>query len=92
MTHSKLLKLAGAAIAASAFALPVYSQSSTSGGTGASTDTSSSSGGASGRTYSENRSDNNRDWGWIGLLGLAGLAGLRKKHDDTYRGNVSRAA
>jgi hypothetical protein len=25
--------------------------------------------------------DNDRDMGWIGLLGLAGLLGLRRKHD-----------
>ncbi|MGZ8992781.1 MAG: WGxxGxxG family protein [Burkholderiaceae bacterium] len=25
--------------------------------------------------------DNNRDWGWIGLLGLVGLAGFFRKND-----------
>ena len=25
--------------------------------------------------------DNDRDWGWIGLLGLVGLAGLFRKND-----------
>jgi MYXO-CTERM domain-containing protein len=34
------------------------------------------------------RDDDNRDWGWIGLLGLAGLLGLRRRdrehvHVDT---------
>ena len=33
------------------------------------------------------RDDDNKDWGWIGLLGLAGLLGLRRRdthvHHDT---------
>ena len=29
------------------------------------------------------RVDNDRDWGWIGLLGLAGLLGLRRRPDRT---------
>lgn len=35
----------------------------------------------SGDTRDANRADNNRDWGWIGLLGLAGLLGLRRRRD-----------
>ena len=30
------------------------------------------------------RADNDRDWGWIGLLGLVGLAGLMGRKRDTY--------
>lgn len=33
--------------------------------------------------------DNDQDWGWVGLLGLAGLLGLRRRdrteHPDTVR-------
>ncbi|MEW6494073.1 MAG: WGxxGxxG family protein [Cyanobacteriota bacterium] len=31
--------------------------------------------------------DNDSDWGWLGLLGLAGLAGLipRKRQETVYR-------
>jgi len=28
--------------------------------------------------------DNDRDWGWIGLLGLAGLLGLRRRDHDHH--------
>jgi MYXO-CTERM domain-containing protein len=28
-----------------------------------------------------NDDDNDRDWGWIGLVGLAGLLGLRRRND-----------
>ena len=30
----------------------------------------------------EANNDNDRDWGWVGLLGLAGLLGLRRR-DNT---------
>jgi len=30
----------------------------------------------------EGNKDNDRDWGWVGLLGLAGLLGLRRR-DNT---------
>ena len=36
-------------------------------------------------TTTERVDDNDRDYGWIGLLGLAGLLGLRKKPEDTVR-------
>ncbi len=29
--------------------------------------------------------DNDMDWGWLGLLGLLGLIGLRKTNDDRHR-------
>ena len=32
--------------------------------------------------------DDDKDWGWIGLLGLLGLAGLMKK--DHHRDDVNR--
>jgi MYXO-CTERM domain-containing protein len=32
-----------------------------------------------------NRADNDKDWGWIGLLGLGGLLGLRKRRDEVRR-------
>ena len=93
MTQSQLLKLAGAALAASVLALPAYSQSSApSSGSGATSEASTANGASDSRTFPQNRSDDNRDWGWIGLLGLAGLAGLRRKSDDHYRGNVTRPA
>ncbi|HYE76243.1 MAG TPA: WGxxGxxG family protein [Blastocatellia bacterium] len=36
-----------------------------------------------GATY---RADDDRDWGWVGLLGLIGLAGLMRRRDvhDTH--------
>ena len=85
---SKLLKVAGAALASALLALPAAGQSSggTSGGTG-----STGSAGTDTQTYSQPvQADNKRDWGWIGLLGLIGLAGMRRKHDDDgYRGKVT---
>ena len=31
------------------------------------------------QTASRNEPNNDRDWGWVGLLGLAGLLGLRRR-------------
>ena len=46
-------------------------------------------------TTAEQRADNDRDFGWIGLLGLVGLAGLmgRKRDnqfDTTHRTTAAR--
>ena len=30
----------------------------------------------------EANNDNDRDWGWVGLLGLAGLLGLRRRNTE----------
>jgi hypothetical protein len=54
----------------------------------AQTTTSGTSTGTSGTPSTTIRQvDNDRDWGWIGLLGLVGLAGLFRKND---RQDVSR--
>ena len=34
--------------------------------------------------------DNDRDFGWIGLLGLAGLLGLRRKPEEQRNTNLSQ--
>jgi MYXO-CTERM domain-containing protein len=55
----------------------------------------SSSQGASGNQPSvmEQRPvEDNKDWGWMGLLGLAGLLGLRRKRDDDRISTVRGAA
>lgn len=36
------------------------------------------------------RVDNDRDFGWIGLLGLAGLLGLRRKTEEHRPNNLSQ--
>ncbi|MEW6494074.1 MAG: WGxxGxxG family protein [Cyanobacteriota bacterium] len=50
--------------------------------------------GTTGNTYEQPagdvdavNTDNDSDWGWLGLLGLAGLAGLipRKRQETVYR-------
>src|SRR5688572_28981771 len=36
------------------------------------------------------RTNDNKDWGWLGLLGLLGLAGLRRRRDpDLHRDATS---
>jgi MYXO-CTERM domain-containing protein len=53
-------------------------------------DTATTNGGAT-TTQVSRDDDNDRDYGWIGLLGLAGLLGLRRKHDD-HRADVHRTS
>lgn len=60
--------------------VPALAQSSTgSSGSGTSVGNSSTT---NGKTTSDTRSEERRDYGWIGLLGLAGLFGLRRKPED----------
>ena len=59
-------------------AMPAAAQTTPSG-------TSTSTSGTPSTTIRQ--ADNDRDWGWIGLLGLAGLAGFFRKND---RHDVSR--
>ena len=60
--------------------MPVMGQSTTGSDTGTGANT---TGATSTQTASDNTNrENDRDYGWIGLLGLAGLLGLRRKHDD----------
>ncbi len=42
-----------------------------------------------GDVYTTN-TENDSDWGWLGLLGLAGLAGLipKKRQETVYRSNT----
>lgn len=57
--------------------MPVAAQQTPSGTTASGTTTSTSGT----PTTTVRRVDDDRDWGWIGLLGLAGLAGLLRKND-----------
>lgn len=71
--------LIAACVAASTmfFVSPSFAQTSGTGASGTS---------GSGQTYSQNRDDNGRQWGWLGLLGLLGLTGMfRKSNDDSRR-------
>jgi hypothetical protein len=79
---SKTIRLCAIACAVSLLsAVPAASQE-TPGATGA---------GDAGMTTAQTdarRDDDNKDWGWIGLVGLAGLFGLRRRdrehvHVDT---------
>ena len=38
------------------------------------------------------RVDNDRDWGWLGLLGLAGLLGLKRRRPDSYTTTTKASA
>ncbi|HUR11786.1 MAG TPA: WGxxGxxG family protein [Flavitalea sp.] len=77
----KKVKMMAAALAVSGLLLfanaPVYAQNPE----GATT------------TRTDNDGDNDKDYGWIGLLGLAGLAGLLKRdkhvHTDVDRRTTS---
>ena len=73
----KVNAIAGRAILAisltAAIALPVSAQTSTDPATGAT------------MTTQTVPVDDDKDFGWIGLLGLAGLLGLRRKNDDHIR-------
>ena len=46
-----------------------------------------------GTTAGQTTRDDDRDWGWIGLLGLAGLAGLMRRREthDRVSDTTSRA-
>lgn len=61
--------------------LTAYAESGDAGNTGG---TSTSGGTVNGvpNNYRTTATDNDIDWGWIGLLGLAGLAGLRGRNRD----------
>ena len=39
------------------------------------------------RVVVNDRSDNDFNFGWLGLLGLAGLAGMKRREVDTHRTN-----
>ncbi|MDB5747920.1 MAG: hypothetical protein JWP72_2768 [Massilia sp.] len=73
----KVNAIAGRALLAisltAAFAMPVSAQTSTDPNTGATTTT---------QTVPV---DDDKDFGWIGLLGLAGLLGLRRKKEEHNR-------
>jgi hypothetical protein len=85
MKRSDLSKAIGAGIIAAGLALapahlPASAQTDTTGGTtgGANTTTTTTGGSDVAST------DNNFDWGWLGLLGLSGLFGLipRKREEN----------
>lgn len=73
----KVNAIAGRAILAisltAAFALPASAQTATDPGMAATTTT---------QTVPV---EDDKDFGWIGLLGLAGLLGLRRKNEDHNR-------
>ncbi len=83
MKISNLSKLVGAGVIAASLAVvsvPANAQSDTSGTSGTSGTYSQPSGNVA------TESDNDFDWGWLGLLGLAGLAGLagKKRHETVH--------